>query len=301
MPTTMTSKEDEYLDNGCVIIWTKRFKDKDGHWRVPIRCKCGKERVLATSTVYGKGFTGLCFECGRESIRKYIRSEPQILPNGSVIFWNDQKTGKNGRRRVRVRCGGPLCGGYERYLMIATTVSKPDFTGLCSKCGRRRGPAHQDWEGGRIITSGGYIRVWLPPDHPFYCMADSDGYCLEHRLVMARELGRHLRDYEVVHHTDRDKQNNRPENLRLYTKAQFADRILGNPEIHHALHHSVELIERRVTPPTSASADEKLQYIVEFWAQGDISSSSLYEFILALEEMGVIEITPKGIIRLPRS
>ena len=37
-----------------------------------------------------------------------------------------------------------------------------------------------------------------------------------HRLVMEKELGRKLETHEVVHHIDRDKANNKIENLELF-------------------------------------------------------------------------------------
>lgn len=38
----------------------------------------------------------------------------------------------------------------------------------------------------------------------------------EHRIVMEKMIGRKLRKGEVVHHEDRDKRNNSPENLKLF-------------------------------------------------------------------------------------
>lgn len=69
------------------------------------------------------------------------------------------------------------------------------------------------WKGGRIADKSGYVLVHCP-DHPH---ANRNGYIREHRLVMEKNLGRHLLPDEVVHHKDENKQNNHPDNLELYT------------------------------------------------------------------------------------
>jgi hypothetical protein len=47
-------------------------------------------------------------------------------------------------------------------------------------------------------------------------MARKDGYVMEHRLVVARAMGRCLLRSEVVHHENHDPQDNRLENLALF-------------------------------------------------------------------------------------
>lgn len=76
-----------------------------------------------------------------------------------------------------------------------------------------RGDTHGSWKGGRRKHSLGYILVQCP-DHPE--SKKYDGYVLEHRLVMEGMLGRMLSPEEVVHHINGKKEDNRPENLKVY-------------------------------------------------------------------------------------
>ena len=70
--------------------------------------------------------------------------------------------------------------------------------------------------GGQYVTvkgGGGYIKE-MCQGHP---RADAGGYVMQHRLVMERRIGRLLRSDEHVHHKNGKRDDNRPENLELWT------------------------------------------------------------------------------------
>lgn len=74
-----------------------------------------------------------------------------------------------------------------------------------------KGPNNPMWLNGRKIGKGGYILIHQPT-HPY---ANSQGYVPEHRLVMEKHIGRYLNPKEIVHHINKDRKDNRIENLQL--------------------------------------------------------------------------------------
>jgi hypothetical protein len=69
---------------------------------------------------------------------------------------------------------------------------------------------------GQYKDSQGYIYIQLPKDSPFLQMMTGARYVREHRLVMAQHIGRPLKRWEVVHHRNKIKGDNRIENLELF-------------------------------------------------------------------------------------
>lgn len=77
-----------------------------------------------------------------------------------------------------------------------------------------RGSEHPSWRGG-VIAIQGYRAIRIASDDPLESMRLQNGYVLEHRLVVARSLGRPLASGETVHHINGDRSDNRLENLQL--------------------------------------------------------------------------------------
>lgn len=109
--------------------------------------------------------------------------------------------------------------GKERWVQIKN--GQPASLRCCS-CGskiaaksRLKTDSHgPNWKGGIRIEQG-YIQVRLPRNDFFYPMAGKNGYVMEHRLVVAKRFGRCLQPWEIVHHKNGIKNDNRPKNLEL--------------------------------------------------------------------------------------
>ena len=111
-----------------------------------------------------------------------------------------------------------LIAGRGRYCSRACRNRAHPPKGPCPQRGVP-GERNGSWKGG--VTYGrpkgnyaGPVYVRCPAD--LMVMARADGYVMEHRLVMARRIGRPLLRSEVVDHVDHNPRNNAVENLLLY-------------------------------------------------------------------------------------
>ena len=150
---------------------------------------------------------------------------------GSQIHWEEYMIIDKSDLAFKVTCGSCDKDRWVRRNSIVRT--KAIFTGLCKPCAEKYFPPPPNHIGRkprkdfkRTITDQGYITLvisGLSKEDQELCVSEGmqqirkngSGRVLEHRLVVARRLGRPLLKSEAVHHRNGNKQDNRDENLEL--------------------------------------------------------------------------------------
>jgi hypothetical protein len=159
-----------------------------------------------------------------------------------------------------------LSYGPTAVCLVQDCGKRPVNRGMCSKHTQQRSVGIVDEQGNKlrellpqgrprtvdrwVTKRDGYVCVWAPPDHP---RARTDGSILEHRLVAEQMLGRYLEEWEIVHHKNGLRTDNRPENLEVLDgRARKAE---GHPPAHESSVEDISLsLDRlRVNDPAAYS------------------------------------------------
>lgn len=128
---------------------------------------------------------------------------------GDIVKGKEAGYKDNKHKRIWSAC---LDCGKERWCVLER--GKPTRL-RCLSCSKK-GKLSAVWKGGKCKDSHGYIRIYQ----------GNGKYCGEHRLVMEKFLGRVLKSWEIVHHANGIKDDNRIENLILLNHKKHGEVIL---------------------------------------------------------------------------
>jgi hypothetical protein len=106
---------------------------------------------------------------------------------------------------------------------------------------------HNTW-GPPVERKDGYLLVQCKS---YPGPKSNHGHVLMHRLVMASHIGRPLRNDEHVHHVNRDKKDNRIENLRLISNSD-----------HRSLHESELTPEQKHSKAVHAASFRRKKNLI---------------------------------------
>lgn len=170
----------------------------------------------------------VCPPCGREGLRA---PRPQTQkPRPICETCHEPFTPKGGVALAKAKHCSRKCFGAQHWTKTPEGKAKLLVWGALGAAGwtdasmasfkvKMTGPNNPAWKGGVMVfkTHGNYAGVRYvrcPPE--FLSMARKDGYVMEHRLIVARVLGRCLSRTETVHHVNHIPTDNRLENLALF-------------------------------------------------------------------------------------
>jgi hypothetical protein len=126
--------------------------------------------------------------------------------------------------------------GKERWVVKSRGKPRSRWCRICYSA-QNYGENNPRWRGGRAKVDG-YIYIKVNKDDFHISMATQDRYIAEHRLVVAKSLGRCLYSWEVVHHKNGIRDDNRIENLELHSD-------MGHKGI-HVVESKIKFLENRV-------------------------------------------------------
>ena len=117
---------------------------------------------------------------------------------------------KRGKKNSYILDSCPSCQ-QERW------VRKGRLGTICRDCRLEllRTSRGHNWKGGETLQ-GGYTMIYMP-SHPY---AHKSGYIKKSHLVAEEMLGRYLLPTEDVHHKNRIKDDDNPENLEVKTHGE---------------------------------------------------------------------------------
>jgi transposase-like protein len=140
------------------------------------------------------------------------RMNVEIRPQNAPTFWTPERVAEAAERYRRGESAEKIAS--DMGVSQAGVAYSLEKAGVSRRHPAKRREQSHSWKGGRIRL-GAYIATWPSAGDLKLIKPLANGYVMEHRLVMARHLGRPLLPGETVHHKDGDPVHNAIGNLQL--------------------------------------------------------------------------------------
>ena len=195
-----------------------------GRTKCIVRCNCGRVDTISAH-LFKSGKALRCMDCSRAiQSKRMVTDNPVLVDLMGKVFgkWVVNKRDKVKANNVRFKGAYWICKcecGRVKSVPARSLVSGKSRSCGClrednkkKKSAMRKSNPHSIK---RFYSSDGYVLFYFP-EHP---NCDSNGQLREHVFIMSEHLGRPIDSGETVHHKNGVKDDNRLENLELWSKS----------------------------------------------------------------------------------